>query len=592
MNFIAVAETFDAIAQTTSRLSITHLLAHLLKQATPQEAAIISYLSLGELHPSYLANQFNFAEKSMFKVIAPFFDTTSTEISNKMKKKGDLGLLMQEGSWQCSSSTPITLIALYKELEQFLEISGTGSQEQKEQKLGTILRSLDPLSSKYVVRIVLGKLRLGFSDMTLLDAFSWMATGDKSLRPKLEHAYNVIADIGMVVQTLKQDGIQAIEHVHIVPGIPIRPAGAERLSSAEAIVAKLGSCIAQPKIDGIRIQVHKFMKNKQPVIKFFSRNLNDMSEMFPEFQEHLLAIQHDNFVLEGEAVTYDPETMIYLPFQETAKRRRKYEIAEIAKELPMQLQLFDILYLDNESLFEKTHHQRREILLNLFTQKKEDRRLAVITVIDEEAIETSQALEAYFHKNVSQGFEGIVAKKAHGHYHPGKRDFNWIKLKRQETGKLDDTIDCVILGYYAGHGKRAKFGIGALLVGVFNAKRDSFETIAKIGTGLTDEEWHDVKSRCDALAINNKPINVTCAKELTPDVWVNPKIVCLIRADEISLSPLHKAGASEKKLGYALRFPRLMGFRDDKSARETTTIQEIDHLYELQFEKTHKAKKS
>jgi len=229
------------------------------------------------------------------------------------------------------------------------------------------------------------------------------------------------------------------------------------------------------------------------------------------------------------------------------------------------------------------------LLLLCKTKKKEV--LEVVAPLDEVAIKTEKELDEYFVQNISAGLEGLVIKKPDSIYQPGKRNFNWIKLKRQETGHLHDTIDCVILGYYAGHGKRASFGIGALLVGVYNKKDDRFETIAKIGTGLKDQEWRDQKKACDKISVQNMPKNVRCAKELVPDVWVSPEIICLIRADEITMSPTHAAGKTDSKPGYALRFPRLMGYRPDKSAKETTTISEIKKLYEIQF-KGKKQKKN
>ena len=182
-----------------------------------------------------------------------------------------------------------------------------------------------------------------------------------------------------------------------------------------------------------------------------------------------------------------------------------------------------------------------------------------VQVIEEKQIKSAKELEDYFLAAIAEGLEGIVVKRSDAIYQPGKRNFNWIKLKRQEEGHIEDTIDCVVLGYYAGSGKRAAFGIGAFLVGLFNKKEDRFETVAKVGTGLTDAEWVELKKRCDKIQVSKKPHNVICAKDLYPDVWVTPDIVCQIRADEITKSPMHAAGKEDDALGLALRFPRLMG---------------------------------
>ncbi len=167
-------------------------------------------------------------------------------------------------------------------------------------------------------------------------------------------------------------------------------------------------------------------------------------------------------------------------------------------------------------------------------------------------------------------------------YQPGKRNFNWIKLKRHTTGHLEDTIDTVVLGYYVGKGRRAGFGIGAFLVGVYDKKQDLFKTIAKIGTGLKDADWGILKEKCDKIKTDHKPANVDCAKELFPDVWILPEIVVAIKADEITLSPLHTAVKTETHPGMALRFPRFVGYREDKSEIDATTVNEIKSMYESQ----------
>lgn len=591
MKFYYVSIIFDKMEKESSRNEMTKILADLFKKASAHEASIISYLSLGELKPIYIGTKFNIAEKTIIKVIAELLDLSPSTISAHAKEVGDLGLVVQVGNWERSSDNEPTLKEVYDELVQIHDIGGTGSQDAKEKSLLHLLKQLDPLSAKYVIRIILAKLRLGFSDMTLLDAFSWMETGDKSLRTTLEEAYNISADIGLLIKVLKEEGIAGIKKMHIIPGIPIRPAAAERMIDPESIVKKLGHCIAQPKLDGFRLQVHLFHDGKKKEVRFFSRNLQDMSQMFPDLYDSVLKLDVENIVVEGEAIAFDAPTGSFLPFQETVKRKRKYEIEEFAKEYPLKLFLFDLLYLNDHSLLSKSHEERRKKLLNVFKEySKED---AIIQPIEEKDIKSSKDLEEYFNENISSGLEGIVVKKIDSIYQAGKRNFNWIKLKRHEKGELDDTIDCVILGYYAGHGKRSSFGIGAFLVGVYNPDNDSFETIAKIGTGLSDEGWRELKKKCDKEKVDKRPYNVVCAKEHLPDIWVAPMIVCAIRADEITLSPVHSAGALKHGLGFALRFPRFMSYRDDKSATEATTIDEVESLYKMQFaQKEKKARKT
>lgn len=578
MKFYVVAECFDTIEQTSSRLEMTELLADLLGKCNPHEAEIVCNIVLGQLQPSYKAQQFNIASALIIKVIALVLDQSEEKIKSRVKKVGDVGLVVADGQWHAAANMSIKDV--YQGLQELVTITGVGSQEEKISAVSTLLLQLDPLSAKFVVRIIVGKLRLGFSDMTLLDALSWIVVGNKSMRDSIENAYNVCADIGYIARVLKQDGIDAIEHMTAHVGTPIRPAAAERLPTARAIVEKIGACVAQPKLDGFRVQIHVDKRGKKPSIHFYSRNLTDMSHMFPDLLDALQGLDVVDMIAEGEAIVFDPNTGSFLPFQETVKRKRKHGIEQAMADFPLQLFLFDLLYLNGKELLSLTHAQRREKLLALFKNNTN----SVVKVIEEKKINTPQDLENYFAENIVAGLEGLVVKKSDSVYQPGKRNFNWIKLKRQEEGHLEDTLDCVILGYYAGRGKRAQFGIGAFLVGIYNPKEDCFETVAKIGTGLKDHNWIELKKKCDAIKIMQAPKNVVCAKDLYPDVWTDPQLVVLVRADEITVSPVHTAAKMADKLGYALRFPRFMGYRPDKGPYEVTTNAEIKRLYQDQFE--------
>jgi DNA ligase-1 len=576
VEFKQVAEIFEQIGHHKSRIEITKLLARLFEQANAQEARILSYLFLGMVRPPYEGTQFNLAQKSVSKVIATLLGLSLEEVVQNAHKAGDLGLLVLEGSW--ISHKKLSVEQVYEQLLDIESKSGVGSQEKRSQIFLDLLRAVDPLSACYLIRIVIGKLRLGFSDMTIIDGLSWMIMGDKSLRDRIEHTYNICADIGIIAWTLKEKGEKGLDSVSLQIGIPIRLAAAERLPTAQAIFDKIGVCVVQPKLDGFRLQVHIDNRHSKPNYSFFSRNLQNMSNMFPELLEAFTSLPVETLIVEGEAIAYDPETDCFVPFQETAKRKRKHGIADIATELPLRLFLFDLLYLNGESFLDKSEKKRRELLLSLYPVAKS----SVISTIPEQPVETAQELERYFLRTVEVGLEGVMVKKPSSHYQAGKRNFNWIKLKRQEEGHLEDTLDTVILGYYFGQGKRVSFGIGAFLVGVYDEKHDRFETIAKVGTGLKDADWQELKRQSDHHKVTEKPSNVVCAPELEPDVWVAPEIVCLIRADEITLSPLHAAGKTAAKPGFALRFPRFMGYRPDKRPEQATTVDEVRTLYEHQ----------
>ena len=591
MYFQTLANGLHKIGLEPSRNKMTELLGALLAQATARECQIISYISLGTLRAPYQGAQFNFADKSMIKVVAALTQQSVTEYTAIAKQSGDVGQAILTNLWPFNDNG-LTVLEVYARLEYLQSLSGTGSQEDKAFALSNLLKEMDAVSAACIVRIVLGTMRLGFSDMTLVDALSWIVTGDKSLKPVLEHGYNVCADIGLIAFVLKDQGIDAVKAITPTLGIPIRPAAAERAESPAAIIERLGTCVAQPKLDGFRLQIHidntaggrleggvfDGDEKKLPHIRFYSRNLQDMSAMFPDLVEGLKHLNVQSVIFEGEAIVYDEETHTFLPFQETVKRKRKHDIAQVAESLPLRLFLFDILFLNGKSVMNESHEERRKLLEGLFKGYPSD----TIQVIEERTCATVQELADYFNEQITRGLEGLVVKRPDAIYQPGKRNFNWIKLKRHEEGHLRDTIDTVVLGYYSGRGKRAGFGIGAFLVGVYNDKKDRFESVAKIGTGLTDVEWVEMKAKCDKQMVGERPHNVVCAPELKPDVWVNPTIVAIILADEITQSPMHAAGKEEGG-GLALRFPRFMGYSLDKSATQATSVHELKELYRLQF---------
>jgi DNA ligase-1 len=582
MNFQEVAQVLQEIEHIHSRNQIMELLASLFHKATPEQAQMITYLSLGQVRPTYLGSQFNIAEKTIKKVIQTILRLPEDDFNQQVKQYGDLGTLLASHP-QVTTQDPLSLEHVFQQLVELQTISGEGSQEERAQFLEKLLKNVTAAEGGFIVRIILGKLRTGFSDMTMIDAFSWMLAGNKSLRKEIEHAYNICADLGLIAFTLKKKGKDGLADIHITLGIPILPSLAERLPTAAEIVEKLGHCAAQPKLDGFRLQVH--ISTSQ--VWFYSRNLINMTLMFPELTQAAERLNITDAIFEGEAIVFDESTGAFLPFQETVKRKRKHDIHEMAQEFPLKLFVFDLLYLNGESMLDKGHEARRKAALTFLSADHHD----TISLIDEREITTADQLEDYFLECMHEGLEGLVVKKMHAHYQPGKRNFNWIKLKRtQEAGTLTDTIDAVVLGYYHGRGRRATLGIGAFLIGVYDKKNDRYETLAKVGTGLSDQRFKDIKALCDGYKVDHKPFNVVCPKELYPDVWVEPSLVWVVIADEITRSPLHTAGKTEHELGYALRFPRALEQRFDKSADQATTVDEIKHMFENSYLKKAESK--
>ncbi len=301
--------------------------------------------------------------------------------------------------------------------------------------------------------------------------------------------------------------------------------------------------------------------------------------MFPDLVEGVLKqIKADSIILDSEALAYNPESEEFLPFQETTKRRRKHGIEEAQKSLPLKAFVFDVMYLNGRSLIDLPVEKRIEIL------KEQIQGDEVLIPEPGEITGSADRIQELFDDALTKGLEGLIVKRIDSKYEAGARNFNWIKLKRHSSGELTDTIDCVILGYIYGRGKRAEFGAGALLVGIYDKSTDTYVTVCKIGTGLTDDEWREIHKRADKIKVDSKPARVNSV--LTPSVWIKPEIVIEVLADEITKSPIHTAGKKENEPGYALRFPRLVRFReDDKKPEDATTVEELVKMYNLQYSK-------
>src|SRR3989344_647385 len=590
MTFTELAHHFRTIEETASRLLMTRELSDLFKKSHRDEIACIIYLLQGRVSPAYEKIDFGMAEKMLIRASIHALNIEKKTFLDRYKKVGDLGKTVEVFRDKITTIEEETLSVceVFDKLKKMAQANGEGSQEVKIGILSQLIRTLDSLSCRYLMRIPVNTLRLGFSDMTILDAFSWMIVGDKTLRGKIEEAYHVRPDLGFIGTALKKEGIQGLKKVKPAVFTPILMMRAERLSSAKDIIEKIGRFAVESKYDGFRLQIH--YKNDE--VKLFSRNLDEVSYMYPDLVSAILKnIKATEVIYEGEAIGYNPKTGDFLPFQETVQRKRKYHIAQKAKEIPLKLFVFDLLYLDGENMLVQQFFNRRKFLSHIF--KNNAAAGSLILMADEEIIDDPQRLEALFEKAVSKGLEGIIAKKLNGVYRAGAREWNWIKYKKSYSSKLQDTIDCLVMGYDFGKGKRTDFGIGAFLVGVYDEKKDMFVTVAKIGTGLTDEEWRTLEIKNQKLKIKNRPSNYVVDKGMECDVWLHPKTIVEIRADEITKSPVHTAGRVMKKTktgkgeeidipGFALRFPRLERFREDKKPEDATSVKEIETMYKQQ----------
>lgn len=616
MNFSNFSYFLSKIELTTKRLEFTSLLSEFLSELKGDEIKYAMYLMQGQLAPKYKAIEFNMSGKLVLRALSEIIK--DPEKVNKMYLEfGDAGLVAEKILAE-NNDQNLSIIEVYKFLEEIAFASGKGSQEKKLESYKNLVSKLNGKSAKYVTRVIIGNLRLGMSDKTILDSLSWFRGGDKSLRKVLDSTYGVRADIGylakLVVETPPNINISNILlDIKLEPKTPVASKLVERESSSANVWKRMPNCFVQPKLDGLRGQIHYINNPKSDIISskimqtenlkkgnanqqelgicnldlgsahVFSRNMENITAQFPEILRDVAKLGVDSIILDSEIIGFNTETGEYLNFQETIKRKRKFDIEETAAKIPVKAMCFDILFLNGQDLTAKPIEFRLQILKEVLEKNKTDSLL----MLETKQMASEEELNDYFTYKISMGLEGIITKEKGSIYEPGTRNFKWIKLKANTQSEMVDTIDVTVLGYFTGKGARAKFGIGTLLAGVYDPNEDKFYSIGKVGSGFTDENLGIIFNDLQKLKVDSKPENVIVDKNMHPDVWVDPKIVMEIDADEITRSPIHTAAKGIKtnvkkddfEKGLSIRFPRMKIWMRDKDL--PNTVQEIVRMYEL-----------
>ncbi len=580
MLFDTLVDTYQKLESTTKRLEMTDILAALFEMATSEEIDKIIYLTQGKIHPDWKGEpEIGMAEKMVIETLTRVTGLKKATVEQMVQELGDIGRAAEEAMSKKKQSgfftRSLSVADVYRGLDDIARREGTGSSKQKMDGLGSLLANASPLGARYLSRMVEGKLRLGIGDMTILDALSQAYTGSKDKRPILERAYNLSSDLGAVAVTLIEEGLDGVENFKVRVGYPIRVMAAQRLSTAEEVIEKLGGhCSAEFKLDGERFQIHK----KGDKVQIFSRRLENITYMYPDAVEMTKAqVSAEKAIIEGEAVAYDPDTGDDLPFQTLMQRRRKYGIEEMMKQIPVRVYLFDCLY-DGEDLTLTPYPTRIEHLESITEQTEEFKLVKRLETND------PAEMDKFFQLAISEGTEGLVVKSTapDSIYRAGARSWLWVKLKRSYQSKMQDHVDLVVIGALYGRGRRAG-NYGALLVAAYDPEEDMYRSVCKVGSGFTDENLAEMPDRLDEYRMEHKPVNVDTLME--PDVWFDPAVVMEVLGDEITLSPNHTAAFNQLRegSGLAIRFPRFTRWRDDKSADEATQVSEIVDMYNAQL---------
>lgn len=590
LEYSVLVDFYERIEATSSRLAMTDLLVELFKKTPPEAIDKLAYLTRGVLGPDYEAPELGVAEKLAMRAVAQALSLSVREVEDAYKKFGDLGLAAEAlmkgarpatildffGGQEAAWDKPLTVGAVYEALYRIARAAGEGAQEAKISTLVSLLRGAKPKEAKYLLRTVTGKLRLGVADMTMLDALAVAFGESKAARPLIERAFNVHPDLGYMAKVLAERGLEGIKEVKVTVSVPIKPMLAERLSDPVEMLAKLGgTCLVEYKYDGERVQAHKSGDR----VLLFSRRLENITNHYPD----VVAMVRENVrvgeaVLEGEIVARNPDTGEMLPFQELMHRRRKYEVEEAMEKYPVAVFLFDLLYVDGESLIDLPLPYRKERLREIVVET-DCFKLAESTVV-----KVPEELSAFLERAIAEGCEGVICKSLSSDsiYQMGARGWLWVKFKRDYRHEMIDTVDLVVVGAFHGRGKRAGT-YGALLMAAYSPEEDVFKTICKVGSGFTDEDLAQLPKLLEPYRIDRRHPRVISRMEA--DVWFIPAVVLEIIGAEITLSPMHTCAFSKVKpeAGLAIRFPRFTGrYRFDKKLEDATAEEELIEMYKRQ----------
>jgi DNA ligase 1 len=571
-----VAEAYRDLEGASARLALIDRLAELFRETPTELLPTVCLLCQGQIAPDFAGVELGVAERLAARAVAQAAAVPVERVMAGLRDTGDLGLAAEQllGELDPERAATLEVGTVFDGLHEIARAEGEGSQGRKLAGLTALLGQATPLEARYLVRTVTGSLRLGIGTATILDALAEVHAGGRKQRPTLERAYNICSDLGLVAGTLVSSGLAEVERMEVRAGNPVRPMLAQRLSESAEILAKLGgTCAAEYKYDGIRVQAHR---TADGLLELYTRRLDRVSTQFPEVVELLdQSLGPREAILEGEVVAFDPASGELRPFQDVMFRRRKYGISEAVHDFPVSLFCFELLYADGTDLTRLPYLERRARLAEAVTPSV---RLRLTTA---EQVSDEAALEATFEQAVAEGCEGLICKSLDPatSYQAGARGWQWIKLKRDYRSELSDTLDLVVVGGLAGRGRRAGM-YGALLLAVYDPAGERFQTICKCGTGFSDAELAGLPARLAPLAKVQRPARVDSL--WAADVWFEPTLVVEVLAAELTLSPHHTAGWGllKEDSGLALRFPRFTGrWRDDKAPTDATTVEEAVAMY-------------
>jgi len=578
MEFSIIAELFEKMENTSKRIELTNILVELLKKTPKKIIPNVVYLLQGIIRPNFEGVELGVAEKLAIRSISKSSGLPIKKIEDDYRNCGNLGLtasnILKLKTQTTFTTEKITVERVYETLFKIANLEGKGSQDLKMKYISSLLNDATPLEAKFVLNILLGTLRLGIAENTVMDALAIGFTGKKEYRKQIEDAYNVSSDLGKVAEVIASEGLDGIKKFQISLFNPVRPMLADRIKSEKEATEKMPvEFAAEYKLDGERVQIHKQVDK----IILFSRSLENITKYYPDIVENIgNSLDVNEGIFEAEIVAINENTGEFLPFQELMHRRRKYKLKEAVLQYPITVNFFDVLYFDGKNCLNLKYSERRKILESSVKENNFAKLVPMAIVKNENEVED------FLENSINSGCEGLMLKILDAAYRAGIRGGNWLKLKREYRNELGDSLDLVVIGAYFGKGRRTG-RYGTLLLATYNPEKDNFPSICKVGTGFTDESLDQLYQILSNKVILKK--NPRIESEMEADVWFEPELVLEIVASEITLSPIHKTALDtiRKGAGLALRFPKFTGkIRIEKGSEDASTDEEVYSLYKGQ----------
>ena len=580
MEYSRLVGIYEQLSKTAKRLEKTHIISEFLKDVGMDDIEHVMLLFEGRVFPGFDSRETGVASRLMLKSLSAATGIRVDKIENEWKKHGDLGLvaesLVKTKKQATLQSTKLTVKKVFDNIRKLAELEGEGTVERKTQLIAELLTSAKPAESKYIVKTILGEMRIGVGEGAMRDAITWAFFGDKigvkytkeandievedrevynQYLDAVQQAYDVTNEFAVVAKAARMKGLEGLKNIGMQIGIPIQVMLALKADTIEEAFESVGKpAVIEFKYDGFRIQAHKDEKGS---IKLFTRRLEDVTRQFPDIVEFVKKnVKGKSFIIDSEAVGYDKKTGKYLPFQNVSQRiKRKYEIERMSSDFPIELNVFDIIYYEGKNLVNEEFEKRRKLLEKIVHQAPKK-----IVLSKSKLTSDKKDVEKFFREAVNAGNEGLMFKALNAPYKPGARVGYMIKFKA-----LMETLDMVITGAEWGEGKRAKW-LSSYVISCVD-EDNNFAEVGKASTGLKEKEEEGL-----SFMEMTKLLKPLIISEKGKEVKIKPKIVIEVGYEEIQKSPTYASG-------FALRFPRVIQIREDKGPQDASALDYIKKLY-------------